>query len=121
MKIIVATLTGEPAAGDVVELHYMAPRGGRTTAGHVVALVEQPMGDGVFRRRPETVEEICAEIAKSAQIQYCGAKSGAPAFDPQARKNMVRVGCRDEVDDVTFAAEVKSWGGGTLTLEITEL
>lgn len=127
MKIVVATLAGQAQAGDVVHLHYMAPRGGRTTAGHVVAQVEEPMGDGVFRRRPETLEEIADALAKSALGQYCGAKSGTPAFNVKAKGGAVRVECKDEVDDVTFAVEVHlaprspSFPGDRISMELVEL
>jgi hypothetical protein len=127
VKIVVATLAGQAQAGDVVHLHYMAPRGGRTTAGHVVGLVEESLGDGVFRRRPESLEEIADALAKSAQGQYCGAKSGSPAFNVKAKGNVVRVECKDEVDDVTFAVEVHlgprsaSAPGERISMELVEL
>jgi hypothetical protein len=128
VKIVVATLAGQAQVGDVVHLHYMAPRGGRTTAGHVVGQVDEPMGDGVFRRRPETLEEVADALAKSAQGQYCGAKSGTPAFNVKAKANVVRVECKDEVDDVTFAAEVRlavrvplSAPGERISMELVEL
>lgn len=123
MKIVVATLAGVPAEGDVVMLHYMAPRGGRTTAGHIVGMVDVQLGAGMFRRRPHTLEEIVDALCKSATAQYCGSKIGAPAFEPKANGNVLRVGCRDEVQDVTFAAELKDVeGGGTnMTLELSEL
>lgn len=123
MKIVVATLEGVPVEGDTVMLHYMAPRGGRTTAGHVVALVEEAAGAGLYRKRPESLAEIVAALCQSAEAQYCGSKVGAPAFEPKANGNVLRVGCRDEVQDVTFAAELKGAdGGGTnMTMGLTEL
>lgn len=121
MKIVVATLQGAPAEGDVIMLHYMAPRGGRTTAGHVVALVEEDAGGGFYRKRPQSLEEIADAIAKSAEMQYCGSKNGTPAFRSSARGKTVRVECKDEVEDVTFCAEIKPNGGGSVGMELVEL
>lgn len=123
MKIVVATLEGVPTEGDVVMLHYMHPRGGRTTAGHVVGMVEEQAGGGLYRRRPESLEEIIDKLRQSAEVQYCGAKTGAPAFEPKASRNVLRVGCRDEVQDVTFAAEIRDadGGGSNMTMSLIEL
>lgn len=121
MKIVVATLRGVPAEGDAIMLHYMAPRGGRTTAGHVVTMVEEGAGVGLYRKRPQSLEEIADAIAKSAEMQYCGSKNGTPAFRASARGSAVRVECKDEVEHVTFCAEIKPNGGGSIEIGIVEL
>lgn len=121
MKIVIATLSGQPHVGDIVELHYMAPRGGRTTAGHIVLEVDEQTGLDTFRRRPQTLEEIADMIAKSAEVQYCGAKSGTPAFKAKARGATIRVECKDEVEDVTFVPEIKPANGGDLAMDLVEL
>jgi hypothetical protein len=121
VKIVNATLRGEPAVGDVVMLHYCAPRGGRTTAGHVVLEVEEPLADGLYRKRPQNLDEIVDAVAKSGEMQYCGSKNGTPSFRVLARGKVVRVECKDEVEDVTFVPEIKAHGGGSIEIELIEL
>ena len=121
MKIVNATLRGEPAVGDVVHLHYLAPRGGRTTAGHIVISVEEQTGPDTFRRRPQTLEEIADMIAKMAEQQFCGSKNGTPAFRTKAKGTTIRVECKDEVEDVTFVSEIKPANGGDLAMDLVEL
>ena len=123
MRIVNVTLSGTPKEGDEILVHYCDPRGGRTTAGHTVTLVEEPIDAETFRRRPETLTEIVNWLVGSASMQFCKMREGIGAFGVKARGNILRIEVRDEVESVVFVTEVRSATNEPckVTAEITEL
>lgn len=121
MKIVCVKISGQPKVGDTIMVHYSAPRGGRTTAGHIVGAVEETIDAETFRRRPETPAEIVDSLVKSARGQFCG-WSDDKGFKVHPRGDIVRIECPDVVADVAFCSEVRTADGSepSFAVEITE-
>lgn len=124
MKIVNVKIAGLPQVGDSLMVHYCSPRGGRTTAGHVVRRVEERIDDESFRRRPEKLEEIIQALVLSASQQFCGCRDSVDgSFKVLARGPVMRIECKDEVDNVCFVTQVEPVNNSesTVSFEITEL
>lgn len=98
MRVCMVEVAGQPAAG-MLNLHCMAPAGGRSTVGHMV-------------QEGDTPELIASEIARRivADRQWC-----TGYFEATASGNRIMIICRDEVANVTIAGDP-----GVETLRISE-
>lgn len=102
MKIVRVTIDGELTAGDVLLVHTMAPKGGRTTGGAVVENDRADIiGNDVVRIK-DTIESVAERIARSCQTMFL-----KESYRISAKGNAVRFECQDAVTDTEFAVEVQ--------------
>ena len=111
MKVVKITLGGTVTAGDAVIVHYSAPRGGRTSAGHFIAERRFSGVDGSPLNEPESLETIARGLAGAIQTYFCKGE-----FQAEADGHVVTVICSDLVSDVVFSTEVQGAGTETVTL-----
>ncbi|SRR6266536_5813783 len=113
MKIVRVTVEGELTPGDVLLVHTMDPRGGRTTGGTIVEKDRAEIaGDGVVRVS-DTVEMAVVRLADSCRNQF-----PKEAFGILVKGNAIRFECQDSVTAVIFAVEVQ--GAKTERMSVEE-
>jgi hypothetical protein len=112
MKIIKIKVEGELTPGDVLLVHTMAARGGRTTGGTIVEKDRADIvGDDVVRIK-DTIEDVTRRIVSS-----CVNAFPKEAFNIVAKGNVMRFECQDSVTDVAFAVEVQGAKTERMTME----
>jgi hypothetical protein len=119
LKVILATLKGEPVVGDTVLLHFVANRGGRSSAGHIVrSITEQTpheSGGQLVIKRPENLEEIASGLVESSNRPG----NWAGDFEIKSKGNVITVICGNNVSDGIYVGE--TLGTGSVHIEVTEL